>query len=321
MVGCPQGQKRTNEIGRWAVNDWLTALKVIRMEDFQKAVDFIANVLGQQSEEVTELFKAEDGVNKLQSAFASRLKKERDEARTEAAKGTAGKVQKELNAKAKELFGIEVEADTHSGVLEAVKAKYQPTVDPATISENDIKKHPIFLSKEAEVIKLQADLNKEIEKLKGDYEGKLSFVKLEGLALKALNDLKAVLPAHEGQKKVLVDVYLTQYQDLEERSVDGNSYYYSRSTGKRIEDAYGKPLNMNQITELFVKNHFEVEGSQKQSPGMNDGQRQKTNGGGRPVPKTDAEMNAILSDSSISREEKKAIFEAFKSSAKPNSGT
>lgn len=272
---------------------------------------FIGKVLNLTDAEVADIAKADDAETQLESLYTKSLADKQKVYRKEGRDSATGEIQKKLNAKAKELFAVEDEADSITGVLELVKGSIKPTDPTQTpdLTEAAVKKSPFYADLEKTFNAYKKEAETTLKAKETEFSKQLGFVRLEKDAVSALELHKAKLPSHEFQRKVLVEKYLDQYKNLDVQEVDGNKQYYDTATNKRLEDGYGNPLTWEQVTEKLVKSSFETETTQKTTPGI-DPNRQ-TPPPPASTPKTTEELNAYLSNPSVSQADKNAAYKAY----------
>ena len=272
---------------------------------------FIGKVLNLTDAEVADIAKADDAETQLESLYTKSLADKQKVYRKEGRDSATGEIQKKLNAKAKELFAVEDEADSITGVLELVKGSIKPTDPTQTpdLTEAAVKKSPFYADLEKTFNAYKKEAETTLKAKETEFSKQLGFVRLEKDAVSALELHKAKLPSHEFQRKVLVEKYLDQYKNLDVQEVDGNKQYYDTATNKRLEDGYGNPLTWEQVTEKLVKSSFETETTQKTTPGI-DPNRQ-TPPPPASTPKTIDELNTYLSDQNVSQADKNAAYKAY----------
>lgn len=272
---------------------------------------FIGKVLNLTDAEVADIAKADDAETQLESLYTKSLADKQKVYRKEGRDSATGEIQKKLNTKAKELFAIEDEADSITGVLELVKGSIKPTDPTQTpdLTEAAVKKSPFYADLEKTFNAYKKEAETTLKAKETEFSKQLGFVRLEKDAVSALELHKAKLPSHEFQRKVLVEKYLDQYKNLDVQEVDGNKQYYDTATNKRLEDGYGNPLTWEQVTEKLVKSSFETETTQKTTPGIDPNRQMPPPPAS--TPKTTEELNAYLSNPSVSQADKNAAYKAY----------
>ncbi|MCX6218357.1 hypothetical protein [Spirosoma sp.] len=267
-------------------------------EEFAKFMGpFLAKMLGLTLEQVQEKASTEDGAKELETLYSTKVYKGRHSA-------GMGEAQKKLNKALKDTFGIDVDetADIPAAIA-ALKDNYTPEpVDDKdkTLSDAKFKADSRYITIEQRATKAES----EAEKLKTDFDtrvnNRIAELNLQQKAESALTELKAILPTHEGQKKLLVDQYRNSFTGISEKTENGQTYYFEGD--KRLEDQMGVPLTWEQIRQERASQFFEFEAPDRDSSGA------KKEGGNPPAgpkkvvnlqPRTKDALNTILEDDSI----------------------
>lgn len=189
-----------------------------------------------------------------------------------------------------------------------------------TITEDEIKKHPLYLKLEADKAKAVADNTKEWEakltEAQSGFQKANVFSTVKDKALSMLSGDNYVLPEDaeiaENQKSwFLKDLTGFEY----ERTDDGNTYPIK--DGKRIEDAHGHAVTLDEFLKGKLAKSFPIKinnGGANAGNNNNAGANGGSSGSGAiGKPKNIDELSKIVNDTSIplaDRQKAMAEFEA-----------
>jgi len=180
------------------------------------------------------------------------------------------KAQKETLEKAEKLLSEKVGVNIEGETFEEKISKFVEMVNSGSkntkqqLSDDDIKKHPLFLSIEQKAVKAE-ELLKENEKIKNEFEQfKMNYEKqnkinkitsiIEDFVDGKLNlNLDKDQTRRKNQIKLITKEVLAAADDWEE--VDGK--IFGIKNGKRIEDAQFTPKALQQITKEIALQYFE----------------------------------------------------------------
>ncbi len=189
-----------------------------------------------------------------------------------------------------------------------------------TITEDEIKKHPLYLKLESDKAKAVADNTKEWEakltEAQSGFQKANIFSTVKDKALSMLSGDNYVLPEDaeiaENQKSwFLKDLTGFEY----ERTDDGNTYPIK--DGKRIEDAHGHAVTLDEFLKGKLAKSFPIKinnGGANAGNNNNAGANGGSSGSGAiGKPKNIDELSKIVNDTSIplaDRQKAMAEFEA-----------
>lgn len=182
------------------------------------------------------------------------------------------------------------------------------------ISEDDIKKHPVYLKTEQQLTEVLEGLPTKIEEAKnsvlGEFQKKERIQKVKSLALPVFEGMKPVLPEDPKVKQSQVDRLLLSDLDKFDYQFEGDEVLIiDPDTGKRKENAYKQPEKFDDFIKGIAQNNFTFSVSEnKQSPGTPPKKPGSTQ---VQKPKDLAEYRKLMADKSISIEDKRAISQAF----------
>ena len=260
------------------------------------ALKALASALGKEVSDIETILTG-DNPGEVDSLVTSRVKAIRDEGN----KAGRGTLQKAANKKAKELYNVDSSAETMDDLLTAIKDSYVPVVDPATLTEEQVKTHPTFKAVEKQLRDKDSEHSQALQKAKEEAEARITTERLTAKAIKALTDYGAVLSEDPKLAKVQERMYLEGLTGVTTKEVDGVTEFWK--DGKRLENDKLFPVSEVDFFKGMVEGTYTTNVSpQRQSPGVpaDKGGAPATPGSfvhfkGTP-PKTEAEYNAILRD-------------------------
>lgn len=270
-------------------------------EQQRVAVNALATTLGKPAAEI-ETILAGEKPTEVDTLVSERIKI----VRKEGEKAGKGILQKEANKKAKELFGTDAaDVDTITGLLDAVKEGYKPAVDPASLTEEQVKSHPAFRTLEATLTGKEAEHQKALEKARTEAKAEVDREKLAAKLIKARADYGAVLSEDPKIAAVQERMFLEGIEGISTKQVDGKVEYWRQEADgslKRIETDKLLPVSEEDFLKGLVEKTYTIKVSDQKS---GTGLPPNPGGTGKPgtfthfkgaVPKTQEEVNAILLD-------------------------
>lgn len=236
-------------------------------------------------------------------------------------KAAERKLKGNLEELIKTTFGLEdVEYDGIEAYLEAAKAKVSSTSSSGALTEDDIKKHPVYL-------KLERENRKSIDNLKKEHETAIANIQQEfekgkildevvAVGMKHFDSLKPILssdPKKAANQRKLVEEIIRK--NNYEKNTDG--YLPLTADGKRIEDEFKNPVTFEKHIEALTGELFDFQvGEERKSPNEDLGGGGENNGGGTgstlkkyrgALPKNQKELNQLLFDSKIEIEQRQEL--------------
>lgn len=214
----------------------------------------------------------------------------------------------------KETFEIESEKTGLDLITEILTAKTSEAGKKGQLTDDDVKKHPIYQAAEKAFKKQLADKETEYKTKLTEVESAakkaqtFSIVKDNALAI-----LEGLNPIYAKNPKVATTIknqFLNELQGFEfERQADGS--WLVTKDGKVVEDGHGHSKSFEDIIKETSENYFEF---QENNGGQNAGNENKDNGSGGNVTvpkfKNQAEADAYAANESIPLEQRiKALDE------------
>jgi len=182
------------------------------------------------------------------------------------------------------------------------------------VTEDDVKKHPAFLS-------MERTFKKQIEDLNTEHTNKLTEIEaankrnetFHGVRQKAVDLLATLNPVESQNPNVasnLRNTFVNSLKDYDfEQQPDGT--FLVLKDGKRYDDAHGHAIAFEDIVKQVAGNYYEF---QSNSGGSNGGNENKGGQGAAGVAKTfktEEEAQAYARDSSVPLAERMAALAAF----------
>lgn len=282
---------------------------------YQVPKDDIAALLPEKEEE----FKADDFKSKFLDLDKDRIQAINQKGKDKFEQGykkATGEILSNFEKEIKQEFNID---DDDLQGLDLVKktvelsAKTQKA-DVSKLTEDELKVHPA-------VIKILNEKDKNFKeqekKLKEDFDTKLDafnkkerFNKVSKKALSILDGMNPILstdPTRAANQKSILLKELEKYDYQEE-----NDDFTPLVEGKRLENEHGHGINFEQMVKSEASKYFDFKKADDRDtppPGGDGGSGGGS--GGSLNPKTEAEYAKILSDRSISIEDRQKVKEAW----------
>ncbi len=278
------------------------------------AIKALATTLGKTPAEIETIISGETPTE-VDSLVSERLKT----VRNEGDQAGRGKLQKELNKKAKTVFGIETDAiNTVDGLVDAVKENYKPAVDPTSLTEEQVKSHAAFKAVEKALSEKDQLHAEELKKATTEAEAKLSRLQLETAAKKALADYGAVISGDEHIAAAQLHLYMQKLEGVTRKEVDGKVEFWKGD--KRVETDKLLPVSEEDFFKGIVTSSYKTQVSPPMGSPNGGGSGGQQRPGGQPtfqhfkgtMPKTQEEADKIFTDYSQSPEAIKEVNTAWK---------
>src|SRR5699024_7280508 len=268
----------------------------------------IAALLSEDSNRVSAMKKTADTSEKFQEGYAKDKKEEREN------------FEKEL----KEQFGIESDAIGSDLINEIIttKAEELGKGKKGSITEDDVKKHPVYQSLEG---RYKTDLNKveeewktKLEEIESNHKKEATFKSVRDRALVVLDGLNPVLPGNPEIASNQKGWFINALKDYEFDLQDEGRIVVMKD-GRVVEDGHGNSLDFNDLAKQTASKFFEFKknnggsnaGNNNQGEGGNSGGSQGDYPAGIKKPTTLEELSAILNEQSIKIEDRERVAEVY----------
>ena len=293
--------------------------------DIQKVVTgFLSKTLKIDDGKLGEILNAENATN--ESVLNSLL--ELDTQRVEKLKTSGGKdgtfqdgyakAKKEdrqlFEKEIKEAFEVESDKTGLDLITEILTAKTSEAGKKGQLTDDDVKKHPIYQAAEKAFKKQLSDKETEYKTKLSEVESAAkkaqTFSSVKDNALAILEGLNPIYAKNPKVATTIKNQFLNELQGFEfERQADGS--WLVTKDGKVVEDGHGHSKSFEDIIKETSESYFEF---QENNGGQNAGNENKDNGSGGNVTvpkfKNQAEADAYAANESIPLEQRiKALDE------------
>lgn len=290
--------------------------------------ELVGTALNVPSGELTDLLeKSEDEINvddvtkKFKDKYRENLnsfgKNQKDEGYKAGERSTSKKFEDSLKNK----FSVTSDKqgdDLIEEIQEAVKKSAGNKGKGSEMSEDDIKKSDTFIKMEnlykQQVKQAQDDSQKKVTELQAEYSKKENFAKLSSWADKKLDELGYVFDEDPVRAKNQREDLIAKLNDLETEWKGENPLLMKE--GKRLENEFGHSVEPSDYLDKIASRYYPKKVAEKRNmPGADDknkgkdGQQQQKYSG--PLPKSVQDYDKMMSDTSISVEDKLAITDSW----------
>ena len=220
---------------------------------------------------IAEILKAEnatesDVIKAILAIDTERVSKLKEPKEGETFQDGYAKAKKEvltdLEKSLKSTHGIESDKKGVELIDEIILAKSKSTGKEGEITEDIVKKHPVFTKMEKDFKKQLEEKDTELQNKSKEYESKIgkieTFTNVKAKAEGIFNSLKPILSKNSTIATNLKNQF---YKDLEnydfEKQADGS--FIVLKDGKRLEDNHGHGRDFEEIVKSIAGNYFEFE--------------------------------------------------------------
>lgn len=214
----------------------------------------------------------------------------------------------------KETFEIESEKTGLDLITEILTAKTSEAGKKGQLTDDDVKKHPVYQAAEKAFKKQLTDKETEFKTKLSEVESAAkkaqTFSSVKDNALAILEGLNPIYAKNPKVATTIKNQFLNELQGFDfERQADGS--WLVTKDGKVVEDGHGHSKSFEDIIKETSESYFEF---QENNGGQNAGNENKDNGSGGNVTvpkfKNQAEADAYAANESIPLEQRiKALDE------------
>lgn len=184
-----------------------------------------------------------------------------------------------------------------------------------TITEDEIKKHPTYISAVDKLTQEKEEAvaakEKEFNDFKQEQSKRETFSSVSSKALEVFNSLKPMLSKDAAKAKNQMEDFVAKLKSYD-YEIQGDKVVVLKD-GKVVEDAHGHRISFENIVKETAHKYYDFyEIEQRQSSGNG---KQEQNGQAAKkieVPTNEKEYAAVISDPTIDVKERRAISEAYK---------
>lgn len=271
-------------------------------EDQQKEI--LQKLLDEDAKRVEAIKKSVD----TKPAFQDGFKKAQGEILT--------KFEKDL----KEKFGLESDKMGLELVEELVSKKSEGG-QGGDLTEDAIKRSKVFQDMESNLKKqittVKTEYETKINEIQDGYKAEQTFSNVSQKALQIFNGLNPILPQNKTVADNQVKIFVNTLKDFK-FDVQDERIVVMDKDGKVLEDGHGNSRSFEDIVKETASGLFEFKANNGGSGSGNGGQGQGGSGSSYAgnVPKTFEELEKVMSDTSISIEERSNIMAEYEKAQK-----
>ena len=271
-------------------------------EDQQKEI--LQKLLDEDAKRVEAIKKSVD----TKPAFQDGFKKAQGEILT--------KFEKDL----KEKFGLESDKMGLELVEELVSKKSEGG-QGGDVTEDAIKRSKVFQDMESNLKKqittVKTEYETKINEIQDGYKAEQTFSNVSQKALQIFNGLNPILPQNKTVADNQVKFFVNTLKDFK-FDVQDERIVVMDKDGKVIEDGHGNSRSFEDIVKETASGLFEFKANNGGSGSGNGGQGQGGSGSSYAgnVPKTFEELEKVMSDTSISIEDRSNIMADYEKAQK-----
>jgi hypothetical protein len=182
-----------------------------------------------------------------------------------------------LEKELKGIYGIDSDK-TGAELVADIIAGNTTTTEGAKLTDDDIKKHPVFLQmqrvlkqeKEAAIAAAKTDL----ENVQRQHSAEKTFESVRNKALAKLEGLNPILPENPEIARNLKDVFASSLKDYDYQ-LDGDNVIVLKKDGSIAVDAHGNNVELEDLVTTNASKFFVF---QKNNGGNNSGSRKENEG-------------------------------------------
>ena len=270
----------------------------------EQQTEILNKILEIDAQRVENIKKSVDKKDAFQDGF----KKAKSEVLTDFEKGL------------KEKFGIESDK-TGLELVEEVVSKKSEGGQGGDVTEDAIKRSKVFQDMESNLKKqittVKTEYETKINEIQDGYKAEQTFSNVSQKALQIFNGLNPILPQNKTVADNQVKFFVNTLKDFK-FDVQDERIVVMDKDGKVIEDGHGNSRSFEDIVKETASGLFEFKANNGGSGSGNGGQGQGGSGSSYAgnVPKTFEELEKVMSDTSISIEDRSNIMAEYEKAQK-----
>lgn len=220
----------------------------------------------------------------------------------------------------KEKFGIESDK-TGLELIEEVVSKKSEGGQGGDLTEDAIKRSKVFQDMESNLKKqittVKTEYETKINEIQDGYKAEQTFSNVSQKALQIFNGLNPILPQNKTVADNQVKFFVNTLKDFK-FDVQDERIVVMDKDGKVLEDGHGNSRSFEDIVKETASGLFEFKANNGGSGSGNGGQGQGGSGSSYAgnVPKTFEELEKVMSDTSISIEDRSNIMAEYEKAQK-----
>lgn len=270
----------------------------------QQQTEILNKILEIDAQRVENIKKSVDKKDAFQDGF----KKAKSEVLTDFEKGL------------KEKFGVESDK-TGLELVEEVVSKKSEGGQGGDVTEDAIKRSKVFQDMESNLKKqittVKTEYETKINEIQDGYKAEQTFSNVSQKALQIFNGLNPILPQNKTVADNQVKFFVNTLKDFK-FDVQDERIVVMDKDGKVLEDGHGNSRSFEDIVKETASGLFEFKANNGGSGSGNGGQGQGGSGSSYAgnVPKTFEELEKVMSDASISIEDRSNIMAEYEKAQK-----
>ena len=270
----------------------------------QQQTEILNKILEIDAQRVENIKKSVDKKDAFQDGF----KKAKSEVLTDFEKGL------------KEKFGVESDK-TGLELVEELVSKKSEGGQGGDITEDAIKRSKVFQNMESNLKKqittVKTEYETKINEIQDGYKAEKTFSNVSQKALQIFNGLNPILPQNKTVADNQVKFFVNTLKDFK-FDVQDERIVVMDKDGKVLEDGHGNSRSFEDIVKETASGLFEFKANNGGSGSGNGGQGQGGSGSSYAgnVPKTFEELEKVMSDTSISIEDRSNIMAEYEKAQK-----
>ena len=235
-------------------------------------------------------------------------------------KKAKSEVFKDFEKELKEKFGLESDKMGLELVEELVSKKSEGG-QGGDVTEDAIKRSKVFQDMESnlkkQVTTVKTEYETKINEIQDGYKAEQTFSNVSQKALQIFNGLNPILPQNKTVADNQVKFFVNSLKDFK-FDVQDERIVVMDKDGKVLEDGHGNSRSFEDIVKETASGLFEFKANNGGSGSGNGGQGQGGSGSSYAgnVPKTFEELEKVMSDASISIEDRSNIMAEYEKAQK-----
>ena len=271
----------------------------------QQQTEILNKILEIDAQRVENIKKSVDKKDAFQDGF----KKAKSEVLTDFEKGL------------KEKFGVESDK-TGLELVEELVSKKSEGGQGGDVTEDAIKRSKVFQDMESNLKKqittVKTEYETKINEIQDGYKAEQTFSNVSQKALQIFNGLNPILPQNKTVADNQVKFFVNTLKDFK-FDVQDERIVVMDKDGKVLEDGHGNSRSFEDIVKETASGLFEFKANNGGSGSGNGGQQGQGGSGSSyagNVPKTFEELEKVMSDASISIEDRSNIMAEYEKAQK-----
>ena len=271
----------------------------------EQQTEILNKILEIDAQRVENIKKSVDKKDAFQDGF----KKAKSEVLTDFEKGL------------KEKFGVESDK-TGLELVEELVSKKSEGGQGGDVTEDAIKRSKVFQDMESNLKKqittVKTEYETKINEIQDGYKAEQTFSNVSQKALQIFNGLNPILPQNKTVADNQVKFFVNTLKDFK-FDVQDERIVVMDKDGKVLEDGHGNSRSFEDIVKETASGLFEFKANNGGSGSGNGGQQGQGGSGSSyagNVPKTFEELEKVMSDTSISIEDRSNIMAEYEKAQK-----